>query len=222
MENEGILHLDNQHELHEIDQQVEEFHRAESDERKSVISDLPIEEDNMKRNQVSNEKCDNVKPAISYVDSDCDDQENLVLSPMKENSAAEIIWDEEDKVLDPNVLMSSEYSLHEEVIQSAHEQQDGIFAQASEKVPLDEFMVDDRNVIVRFKKHLKLAFLMIDECDECNESMAIISYEDDLPYIQTSEDQTIKDSISYSSSYVSCFEMFFEKEICSSTCSEIF
>jgi len=47
-------------------------------------------------------------------------------------------------------------------------------------------------------------------------------YEDDLPYIQTSEDRTIQDSLSDSSSYVSSFEMFFEKEICSSTCSEFF
>ena len=98
----------------------------------------------MQRNQVSNSECDNVKIAISDVDSDCDDQENLVLSPMKENSAAEITWDEEDRVLDPNVLMSSEHSLHEEVIQSGLEQQDEIFAQASEKIPLDEFMVDDK------------------------------------------------------------------------------
>ncbi|WP_267992564.1 hypothetical protein, partial [Actinobacillus pleuropneumoniae] len=30
------------------------------------------------------------------------------------------------------------------------------------------------------------------------------------------------DSISYSSSYVSSFEMFFEEDICSSTCSEFF
>jgi len=161
---------------------------AESDERESVILDLSIKQDSMQRSQVSNSECDNVKTAISYVDSDCDDQENLVLSPMKEDSTSEIIWDEEDRVLDPNVLMSSEHSLHEEVIQSAHEHKDQIFAQASEKVPLDEFMVDDRNVSVRFQETSEVAFLMSDECDECNENLAVISYEDDLPYIQASED----------------------------------
>jgi len=141
---------------------------------------------------------------------------------MKENFATKIIWDEEDRVLDPNVLMLVEHSLHEEVIQSAYEQQDEIVDQASKKVSLDEFMVDDRNVSVRFQKTFEVAFLMIDECDECNENMAVILYEDDLPYIQTSVDQTIQDSLSDSSSYVSCFEMFFEEEIYSSTCSEIF
>lgn len=99
-----------------IDQQVEDFHMAESDERESFVSDLSIKEDNMQRSQVSNSESDNVKTAISDVDSDCDDQENLVLSPMKENSVSEIIWDEEDRVLDPNVLMSPKHSLHEEVI----------------------------------------------------------------------------------------------------------
>ena len=91
-----------------IDQQVEEFHMAESDERKSVISDLSIEEDNMQGSPVLLSECDNVKSTLSDPDSDYGDQENLVLSPMKENYAAEIIWDEEDRVLDPNVLTSSE------------------------------------------------------------------------------------------------------------------
>lgn len=77
MENEWILHLDNQHELHEIDHQVGEFHMAESDERKSVVLD----------------------------------------------------WSkEENKVLGSNVLMSSEQSLHEEVVQSTLDHQDEFFA----------------------------------------------------------------------------------------------
>lgn len=203
-----------------IDQHVEDFHMAESDERESVVSDLSIKEDSMQRSQVSNSKCDNVKTTISDVNSDCDDQENLVLSPIKENSVVEIIQDEEDRVLDPSVLMSLEHSLHEEVIQLAHEQQDEIFSQASERVPLDEFIVDDRNVSVRFQEISEVSFLMIDEYDEYNENLAVISYEDDLPYIQTSEDQTFRDSLSDSSSYVSCFEVFFEEEICSSTFSK--
>lgn len=44
MEDEGVLPLDSQHEIHEIDQQVGEFHTAESDERKSVVSNWSIEE----------------------------------------------------------------------------------------------------------------------------------------------------------------------------------
>ena len=56
--------------------------------------------------------------------------------------------------------------------------------------------------------------------DECNENLAVISYEDDLQYIQTTENQIIQDSLSDSSLYVSCFEMFSQEEICSSTCSE--
>jgi len=185
---------------------------AESDERKSVDSDLSIEEDSMQGSQVLILECDNVKSPISDSDSDCDDQENLVLNPMKENSTTEIIWDEEDKILDLNVLMSANHSLHEEVIQLAHEQQDEIFDEASEKVPLDEFMVDDRNVSVRFQKTSEVAFLMIDECDECNENLAVISYDDDLPYIQTSVNQIIQDSLSDSSLYVSCFEMFLKRK----------
>jgi len=52
--------------------------------------------------------------------------------------------------------------------------------------------------------------------------MAVISCQDDHKCIQTIVDQTIMDPISYSSSYVSCFETFFEEEICSSPCSEFF
>jgi len=83
-------------------------------------------------------------------------------------------------------------------------------------------MVDDRNVSVRFQKTSEVGFLMIDECDECNENLVVISYEDDLPYIQTLADQTIQDFLSDSSPYVSCFEMFFEEEICSPIFSEFF
>ena len=112
-----------------IDQQVEEFHMAESDERKSVVSDLSIEEDSMQGSPVLLSECDNVKSTLLDPDSGYGDQENLVLSPIKENSAAEITWNEENRVLNPNVLMSSEQSLHKEVVQSAHEQQDENFVQ---------------------------------------------------------------------------------------------
>jgi len=54
--------------------------------------------------------------AISDLDSDHDDEEYLVLNPMKESSIVEIVWKEEDKVIDPSVLISLEQSLHVEVI----------------------------------------------------------------------------------------------------------
>ena len=74
MEDERILNLESQHELYEIDQQVEEFHMAEGDQRKSVGSDFAIEEDSMKGSPVLIPECDNVKSPISDLDSDCDDQ----------------------------------------------------------------------------------------------------------------------------------------------------
>ena len=107
MEDEGIFHFDSQHELHEIDQQVEEFHMAQSDERKSVNSDLSIEEDSMQGSLVLIQECDNVKSPISDLDSDCDDRENLVRNPMKENSSFEIISNEEERVTDLTTLISS-------------------------------------------------------------------------------------------------------------------
>lgn len=191
-----------------IDQQVEDFHMAESDERESVVSDLSIEDDSMYESQVSISECDKVKSAISDLDSDYEDQEYLVLNPMKEKSVVEIIWNEEDKVMDLNLLMSSEQSLHKEVIQLVHEKQDEIFVQVSEKTPMDEFMVDDRNDSVGFQETSEVSFLLI---DECNENLAVISNEYDQNNIQTTEDQNIQDCLSNSFSYVSCFEVFFEK-----------
>ena len=83
---------------------------AENDERESFVSDLPIEEDSMQGSQVSISECDVVKSAFS--DSYRDDQEYLVLNPIKENSAVEITWNAEDTVMDPYVLSSLEHSLH--------------------------------------------------------------------------------------------------------------
>ena len=62
---------------------------------------------------------------------------------MKENSTVEIIWNEEDRVIDPNLLISLEQSLHEEVIQSVHEKQDEIFVQASEKSSFNNSVIND-------------------------------------------------------------------------------
>jgi len=94
---------------------------VESDERESVVLDLSIKEESMQRSQVSNSRCDNVKKTISDVDSYYDDKENLILSPMKDNYVVKITWNEENKVMNPNFLMSSEQSLRKEIIQSVHE-----------------------------------------------------------------------------------------------------
>jgi len=96
-------------------------HMAENDERENVISDLPTRNSSMQVSPVLIADCDNVQSATSDSDSDHDDQAYLVLKPIKENSAVEIIWDAEDTVMDPNVLShtvspSLEHSLHEEAI----------------------------------------------------------------------------------------------------------
>ena len=82
-------------------------------------------------------------------------------------------------------------------------------------------MVDDRNVIFALQESAEVSFLMIEECNKELDNLVVISYEDDLPYCQTTEDQSIQDYLS-DSSYVSCVEMFLQEEICSSTCSEFF
>ena len=146
-----------------------------------------------------------------------------MLNPKKENFVVEII----DSGMDSNVLsraanLSLEPSLHEEVIQSAHEQQGEIFAQASEKVFLHEIVVNDINDHLVLQGPSEISFLMIEECNKELDHLVVISYEDDLHRIHTIEEQNIQDSISDSSSYVSCFEMLFQEEICSSTSSEFF
>jgi len=75
----------------------------------------------MQENQVPISECDKVKLAISDLDSDHDDEEYLVLNPMKDSSIVEIFWNEDNKFIDPSVLISLEQSLHEEVIQSFYE-----------------------------------------------------------------------------------------------------
>lgn len=102
-------------------QQDQDLSTVEDDEGEGFIPYLSIEEDIMHESQVSILECDKVKSIISNLDSNRDDEDNLVLNPMKESSIVEIIWNEEDKVIDQ--------SLHEEVIQSFHGKQDGIFVQ---------------------------------------------------------------------------------------------
>ena len=135
------------------DQQVEDGHMAENDEREGSISDLPTEEDSMQGNQVSSSEGDKVRSAISNLDSDRDEEDNLVLNPIKESSVVEIIWYEEEKVIDQ--------SLREEVIQPAHEKQDEMFVQVSEKSSFNHDL----------------------------DSLIAMSYEDDRQCFQVSEDQ---------------------------------
>jgi len=44
-------------------------------------------------------------------------------------------------------------------------------------------MVDDRNDSVGFQETSEVSFLMIDECNEEHDNLAVISYEDDLAII---------------------------------------
>jgi len=119
------------------DQQVEDGHMAVIDEREELVSDLPTEEDSVQGSQDSILECNAVNSAISDLNSDRDDQTYLVLNP--ESLVVEII----DKVFNPNVLKSSEQSLHEEVIQSVHEQQDEIFVQVSDESPSNNSVIND-------------------------------------------------------------------------------
>ena len=75
-------------------------------------------------------------------------------------------------------------------------------------------MVDDRNVSFGIQEPYEVSSLMIDECDKKHDNLVAMSYEDDQQYM--------KNCHSDSSSYVSLFEMFFQEEICSPTCSEFF
>ena len=129
--------------------------------------------------------------------------------------------------MDSNVLshaasLSSEQSLHEVVIQSAHEQQGEIFAQASDKVSLNEFVVGNINDNIVLQGSSEFSSLMIDECNKEHENLAIISYTNDLQHIHTTEQQNIQDFHSYFFSYVSCAEILFQEEICPSICLEFF
>ena len=109
-ENPFQQHKENLEDTHqdaqETLQQDQDLSTMENDEREGFISDMSIEEDNMQESQVSISECDKVKSDISDLDSNHDDQEYLVLNPMKESSAVEIIWNEEDRFIDPNVLIS--------------------------------------------------------------------------------------------------------------------
>lgn len=147
---------------------------------------------------------------------DCHEEKHVFPDLIEENCIVGDASNEEDKVMDPKALMSPEQSLHKEVMQSFHEQQDEISAQVSEKVFLDEILVDEGNVIFEYQEPSEVYFLMIDELNEAHHNQVVLSYEE--KYIQTVEDQRNQNCHSESSSYVSCLEMFSEEEINSSAC----
>lgn len=97
--------LEDSHEdAQETLQQDQDLGTMENNESEGFVSDLSIKEENMQEIQVSISEGDKVMTVVSNLDSDSDDQEYLVLNPMKESSAIEI------------VLSSLEHNLHEEVI----------------------------------------------------------------------------------------------------------
>ena len=171
VEDEEILHLDSQQELHEMDQQYEEYLYTPS---------LEINEDNhclSKRKQ-------------------------KVLSPLSE--------DEIDRLPKGQVIAQANASL-----QFAHGQES--VGETSSSFENDDGLVisfvDQQTDNIFFHKDDKA--VMFDNLKDC------FLFKNDLQHIQTTEDHSIQDYFS-DSSYVSCAEMLFQGEICSSTCSEFF
>ena len=203
-------------------QQDEDLCIVENDGRRGLISDLLATEDGMQKNQVPISDCNKVKLAILDIDSDCDDEEYVVPDPIREISIVEITSKEENKFIDPSVLIPSEQNLQKEVIQPLCEKQDEIFVKLSEKYSLDNSAVNDINVSFEVYEQSEVFPLMINECDEKHDNLVAMSYEYDQQCIQIAEDRSIEDCHSYFSSHVSCFEIFFQEEIFSPTFSEFF
>ena len=74
------------------------------------------------------------KLADRDLDLDYNDEEYVIQDPMRERSIVEITSKEENKFIDPSVLIPSEKNLQKEVIQSLCEKQDEIFVQLSENI----------------------------------------------------------------------------------------
>jgi len=161
---------------------------AENDERRSFILELVEIKDDTQENDVPISDNDDDK---SDRETDFDEDKHVVTDLVKESCIIEAASNEENKVTDLNALISPELDLHEEIVHFLYEKQDEIFVQVSEKVSLDESLVDDRNVMFEYQEPSEVSFLMIDECNEEHDNLAIISYEDDQKYIQTTEYQNI-------------------------------
>ena len=130
--------------------------------------------------------------ALSYEDNYC-------LSRRKQKALSPLFEDEIDLLLRGLVTAQATADL-----QCTHSQES--VGKASSSIEKDDCLVDQQ---------IDNVFLHKDD------NPAVISFEDDPPYCQTIEDQSIKDYLS-DSSYVSCAEMFFQEEIFSSICSEFF
>lgn len=206
------------------DQQVED-NMAENDERENDISDLPTEDNSMQVSPVLIVDCDNVQSATP--------------------GSVEIIWNAEDTVIH-TVSPSLEHNLHEEAIQSVHEQQGEIFVQVSDESPFNNSVINDNlsalsygdNYCLSKRKQKALSPLSEEEIDQllkghvtaqatadllCTHSQesvgkisssvekddclvdqqidnvflhkddntVVILFQDDLPYCQTTKDQSI-------------------------------
>ena len=206
------------------DQQVED-NMAENDEREGSISDLPTEDSSMQPIKESSA----VEIIDRVLDSDVHEQQgeifvqasdefpfnnsvindslnalsyedNYCLSRRKQKALSPLSEEEIDQLLKCLVTAQATTDL-----QCTHSQES--VGKTSSSIEKDDCLVDQQ---------IDNVFLHKDD------NPAVISFEDDLPYCQTTEDHSIQDSISDSSSYVSCFEMLFQEKIYSSTCSECF
>lgn len=165
-ENPFQEHKENLEDTHQDAQETlqpdQDLSTVENDEREGFILDMSVEEDNMHEIHVSVLECDKVKSVISDLDLDRDDQDNLVLNPMKESFVDEIIWNEEGNITDP--------SLQEEVIQSFHEKKDEIFVQASEKSSFNNSVVNDNLVAMSYEDDQQCFQISEDQGDKDSQS----------------------------------------------------
>ena len=88
----------------------------------------------MQDNQVPISYYGKVQLANRDLDSDYNDEEYVVPDPMRERSIVEITLKEENKFIDPSVLIPSKQNIQKEVIQFLCEKRDEIFVQLSENL----------------------------------------------------------------------------------------
>jgi len=169
---------DSHQDAQEILQPDQDLSAMGTDEREELVSCLPTEEDSM---QVADS--DNDHSPISDQHSDCDDQAYLVLNPEKESFVVEII----DSGMDSNVLMTSEQSLHEEVIQSVHEQQGEIFVQVSNESPFNNSVINDSLSSLSRRKQKPLSPLSEEEIDQLLKGLVIAQATTDLQCTHSQE-----------------------------------
>lgn len=235
-ENLETSHQDDQGILQQNQDQQVEDHMAEIDEREEFVSDLPTEDSSMqpikessaveiigkvldsdvheKQGEIfvqvsdeypfNNSVINDSLSAISYEDNYClSRKEQKTLSPLSE--------EEIDQLL--KGLVTAQATIDLQCTPSKES-----VGETSSSFEKDDCLiisfVDQQKDNFFFHKDDKA--VMFDNLEDC------FLFKNDLQHIQTTEDHSIQDSISDSSSYVSCAEMLFQEEICSSTCSEFF